>query len=126
MAGTGSPGRLPDCYRVFSHKYEGIYAYLKQHKGSKACPRNQSDVAIVESELETGVQTYIVMPLPIYGIGAGLFNRPSMQIPAVARGAVQVKCAEVLGDGTGTWGNVHINDLTAFYEALIRKALIAL
>lgn len=59
----------------------------------------------------------------IYGEGSGKFNRTSIQIPTLIRTAIKSGQAVVLGEGTGVWDAVHIDDLTTLYELLLVKAL---
>ncbi|KAB8070749.1 hypothetical protein BDV29DRAFT_180340 [Aspergillus leporis] len=59
----------------------------------------------------------------IYGPGTVFFNKRSIQIPTMVRGAVQARRAGVVGDGAARWGNIHVEDLTSLYELLIAKIL---
>lgn len=59
----------------------------------------------------------------IYGVGSGLFNKRSIQIPAFAATALDNGRPVVVGDGKGEWDNVHVQDLAALYEILAIRAL---
>lgn len=59
----------------------------------------------------------------IYGLGRGLFNRLSIQVPTMIRAALKTKQAEVIGDGRGEWDHVHIDDLAELYEIILAKIL---
>ena len=85
--------------------------------------QRQSDLTVVETGLDFGVKTYIIMPPTIYGIGTGHFNQQSIQIPAMIRSALKTKQAEVLGDGKASWDHVHVVDLANFYECAVQKLL---
>lgn len=78
---------------------------------------------MIEKGRALNVPTYILMSPLIYGIGTGLFNKQSIQIPAMVRGALQAGGAEVVGDGRQRWGNVHIVDLGRLYELISGRVL---
>lgn len=59
----------------------------------------------------------------IYGVGTGLFNKRSVQIPAFVATALDHGRAVVIGDGKGIWDHVHVADLAALYELLALRAL---
>jgi len=69
------------------------------------------------------VKTYLIMSPTIYGIGTGLFNRTSIQLPSIIRSALKVGHVSVLGSGHGAWDAVHIADLSTLYELLLSKVL---
>lgn len=125
-AGTGSLADRPITgslveHRIFSDKSDNIYQYLKDRQEIEDLPVRRSDVAIVEIGRRLAVPTFILMSPLIYGVGTGLFNKLSIQIPAMARGAIQAQRAEVVGDGSQRWGNIHIADLGDLYELLLSK-----
>lgn len=100
-----------------------MYEYLKSRQAIEDLPVRRSDVAIVEKGHSLNVPTFILMSPLIYGVGTGLFNRQSIQIPAMVRGALKAKSAEVVADGSQHWGNIHVTDLANLYELLIGKIL---
>lgn len=61
----------------------------------------------------------------IYGVGTGLFNQLSIQVPNLIRSAVEAGQSEVLGDGKGIWDYVHIADLVDLYVLLLKRVLAA-
>ncbi len=65
----------------------------------------------------------VVMAPTIYGVGSGLFNKHSIQIPAFVATSLDHGRAVVIGDGEGVWDHVHVQDLAALYEILARRAL---
>jgi nucleoside-diphosphate-sugar epimerase len=69
------------------------------------------------------VKTYLIMSPTIYGLGTGLFHKTSIQLPTIIRTAIKKGCVDVVGDGTGAWDAVHIQDLTLLYELLLAKVL---
>ncbi|KAI5460982.1 hypothetical protein BGZ63DRAFT_357527 [Mariannaea sp. PMI_226] len=126
-SGTSNLGdyRISGAYtetRIFTDK-DHIYAYEKYREDMHTYPQRTTDLAVVETGLATRVRTYIVMSPTIYGLGSGLFNKISVQIPKAMRTAVRVGRAEVVGAGEAHWNHVHIADLAPLYELLLRSAL---
>lgn len=108
--------------RILSDK-DDLYTYLKTRESIEKYPQRTTDLVAIDSGLETGVKTFLVMSPTIYGIGTGLFNRTSIQIPTIIRTAIKKGKVDVVGDGYGTWDAVHIQDLVDLYELLLRKVL---
>ena len=71
------------------------------------------------------MKNVIILPPLIYGIGTGLFNRTSIQIPLLIRAALKRGKAEMIGPGEATWDNVHIADLVDAYIILFDQLLAA-
>ena len=107
----------------FSDKYDDIYSYEKMREEKETYPQRTTDTVVVETGLQTGVQTYVIMSPLIYGQGTGSFNKISIQIPTLTRGALKIGQAFVLGDGKAIWDYVQIADLIPFYELLLTKVL---
>lgn len=76
---------------------------------------------MIETGLQTGVKTYIIMSPLIYGHGTGHFNRISIQIPTMIRAALKTKQAAFIGDGKAEWDHMHIADLAELYELIVAK-----
>lgn len=71
------------------------------------------------------LKTAIIIPPLIYGIGTGLFNRNSIQLPILIRAALKRGKAEMIGPGESTWDHVHISDLVDGYMILLDQFLAA-
>jgi nucleoside-diphosphate-sugar epimerase len=69
------------------------------------------------------VKTYLIMSSTIYGLDTGLFHKTSIQLPTIIRTAIKKGHVGVVGDGTGAWDAVHIQDLALLYELLLAKVL---
>jgi nucleoside-diphosphate-sugar epimerase len=82
-----------------------------------------TDIVAIETGLEENVKTYLIMSPTIYGLGTGLFNKKSIQLPTIIRTAIKKGHVDVVGDGTGAWDAVHIQDLAPLYELLLVKVL---
>lgn len=69
-------------------------------------------------------RSIIVSPPTIHGIGSGLFNRLSQQIPSVlVRGFVKAGKAGNVGHGVNKWNYVNVLDLGDLYALLLDKGL---
>ncbi|KAH7463985.1 hypothetical protein FOMA001_g17852 [Fusarium oxysporum f. sp. matthiolae] len=100
---------------------ENIYAYEKYRESIESFPSRNADIAIIDAGEQAGVETYIIMAPLVYGCGSGLFNKRSMQIPAIIRSAQEWGYVGYVGDGTAKFDHVHILDLAALYELLLAK-----
>ncbi|KAI1287719.1 NAD(P)-binding protein [Xylaria venustula] len=105
--------------RIFSDKDQDIYSYLKKRESIEPYPQRTTDLAVVETGKAQGVPTTIIMSPTIYGIGAGKFNRLSIQYPIQMRQALANGQAEYVGEGSGVWDFVHILDLVKLYEVVL-------
>ena len=86
--------------------------------------RNVDLLVINAADANPLLKTVIIIPPLIYGIGSGLFNQTSMQLPLLVRIALKRSKAEVLGPGEATWDNVHILDLVDAYIILLEQLLV--
>ncbi|CAF1136036.1 unnamed protein product [Rotaria sordida] len=71
------------------------------------------------------LKSVIILPPLIYGIGRGLFNQTSIQLPILIRAALKRGKAETIGAGESTWDSVHIDDLVDAYIILFDQLLAA-
>ncbi|KAE9362934.1 NAD(P)-binding protein [Stipitochalara longipes BDJ] len=108
--------------RVFSDK-ENIYAYEKSREVLQVYAQRTTDLAIVESGLALGVKTTIIMSPTIYGVGTGLGNTLSIQVPTIMRASLKSGQVGVVGDGKGEWDYVHIADLASLYEIVLSRVI---
>jgi nucleoside-diphosphate-sugar epimerase len=69
------------------------------------------------------IKTALVIPSLIYGQGSGPGNQRSIQIPELARIALERKRAAQIGAGANTWSNVHISDLSSLLVSLVESAI---
>ncbi|EJD37988.1 NAD(P)-binding protein [Auricularia subglabra TFB-10046 SS5] len=82
------------------------------------------DKMIFQADSDGYIDGWIIAPPTIYGTSTGPIRRPTFQIPVVIpRLALAAKQPVVIGDGSATWDNVHIDDLIDLYELLLVKAL---
>ncbi|KAJ0418657.1 NAD(P)-binding protein [Aspergillus carlsbadensis] len=71
----------------------------------------------------TGPKTALVFPPIIYGQGQGPVSQRSVQIPELARVAIQTGAAIQVGKGDSTWSNVHVADVSDIFVKLVQKAV---
>ncbi|KAI3394234.1 hypothetical protein diail_3009 [Diaporthe ilicicola] len=76
----------------------------------------------IARELGSRVRTAIIFPPIIYGLGRGLGNQISLQIPGLCKVAIEQNAAIYVGRGEATWGNVHIADLSDLVTKIVGKA----
>lgn len=69
------------------------------------------------------IDSIIIAPPTIYGLGTGPFNRHSAQIPRIIKTCAKIEQAATLGKGLNVWNNVHVEDLADFYILVLEKAL---
>ncbi|KAH6886838.1 NAD dependent epimerase/dehydratase family protein [Thelonectria olida] len=108
--------------RTFSDK-EDIYTYLKARESAKQYPVRETDIAVVEEGEAQGVDTYVVMAPTIFGLGTGLFNVYSIQIPVMIQEALQSGQVSVIGRGETVWSHIHVQDLALLFVAMVRSIL---
>ncbi|TIA87136.1 hypothetical protein E3P99_03366 [Wallemia hederae] len=98
---------------------------------------NTLDIKQVHRDVDTfllehsaNMQLHIVYPSTIWGQAsdhklskAGISNPFSVQMPALARAAIDLKQAKVVGEGKNVWPNVHIYELVDLFELILKHAL---
>ncbi|KAH6960344.1 hypothetical protein HG530_008182 [Fusarium avenaceum] len=81
------------------------------------------DNYILKAAKETpSVKTALVLPPIIYGKGQGPVNQRSVQIPALAKVALERGHAVRAGKGLASWTNVHVADLARLFTLLTESA----
>lgn len=108
--------------RVFSDK-ENIYAYEKARESLQVYAQRTTDIAVVETGLAHGVKTTIIMSPTIYGVGTGLGNRLSIQVPAIMKASLKSGEVDVVGEGKAEWDFVHIADLANLYKLVLHRVV---
>ncbi|KAI3321972.1 NAD dependent epimerase/dehydratase family protein [Xylariaceae sp. AK1471] len=109
--------------RAFDDVDDDVYAYEAARNAAEPYIQRTTELSVVDAGLELGVRTLVLMPPTIYGVGSGLFNRRSVQIPAYVSVALDRGRAVMIGDGEGMWDHVHVEDLAALYEILALRVL---
>lgn len=107
---------------VFSDK-SAIYHYEKYRESIEAYHQRTADVAVVETGVETGVKTFVIMAPDIFGLGTGPVNRYSIQVPAMMAAALKSGYVGVIGEGETRWDHVHVEDVADLYLILLKAVL---
>ncbi|KAI4165844.1 MAG: hypothetical protein LQ342_000275 [Letrouitia transgressa] len=102
---------------------DNIYSFEKSRESSEPYPQRTADIAVVEAGLGLNVNTYIMMPPTIYGRGTGDFNKQTIQVPTIIRSALKTGQVEVVGNGSGIAGHVHVEDLALLYGTVLDQLL---
>lgn len=100
---------------------ENVYEYEKLREAKEVYYQRTTDIAVVETGEKLGIPTFVVMAPTIFGLGTGLFNKFSVQLPAIIKDALKTGQVKVIGDGRTIWTHVHILDLTEFFLLLLEK-----
>jgi nucleoside-diphosphate-sugar epimerase len=87
----------------------------------RATHRNVDKIVLAGNEKE-GVKTAIVCPPCIYGPGRGPGNTRSMQAYNMTKAVLESKKGFIVGKGENGWTEVHVQDLSKLYVALIEAA----
>lgn len=119
---TGLSGE-DNAERVFDDSKDDIYGYEKKRNEAQPYGQRTSELGVIDTGLETGVKTLVIMSPTIYGLGTGLYNNLTIQIPSYTRSAIANGQTVVIGDGNGVWDHVHIEDLVVLYEICVREIL---
>ncbi|RYN16626.1 hypothetical protein AA0112_g12431 [Alternaria arborescens] len=109
--------------REFNDSEDDIYTYEKTRNARKRYIQRTTELGMIDAGLESGVKTVVLMSPLIYGVGTGLWNKRSLQVPRLVRAAITEGQAIVVGDGKGVWDNVHIEDLARLYELTLINIL---
>ncbi|KAI0532843.1 NAD dependent epimerase/dehydratase family protein-like protein [Xylaria digitata] len=107
----------------FDDAADDIYDYELARNAVEPYIQRTTELSVVDAGLALDVRTLVVMAPTVYGVGSGLFNRRSVQIPAFVATSLDRGRAVVIGDGEGEWDHVHVQDLAALYEILALQAL---
>ena len=100
------------------HDEERLRATIRKHQN-----RTVDNFVLDISETTPAVKTALVIPSLIYGQGSGPGNQRSIQIPELARIALERKRAAQIGAGANIWSNVHISDLSSLLVSLVESAI---
>ncbi|KAL4964616.1 uncharacterized protein BDV14DRAFT_200671 [Aspergillus stella-maris] len=71
----------------------------------------------------SGPKTAIIFPPIIFGKGRGPGNQRSIQVPSIAKNALQRKQAAYVGRGLAKWGAIHVADLASLFGKLVERAV---
>lgn len=90
----------------------------------EAVHRNVDKIILGANSISSGnVNTAIICPPSIYGPGRGPDNQRSVQVYDMAKNALARGKGFVVGDGENKWTEIHVQDLSNIYLALVTAAL---
>ena len=107
----------------FDDAKDDIYGYEQQREALDPYPQRTTELGVIDAGLDLGVKTLVIMSPLIYGIGNGLFNKISVQIPAYITSILTHQRAAVVAEGKGVWGYVHVEDLAELYKIAVVDVL---
>ncbi|GMF80385.1 unnamed protein product [Aspergillus oryzae] len=116
------PITKPVGVREFDDLVDAIYAHEKALEAAEPYAQRTTELGVIDTGLELGVKTLVIMSPIIYGNGTGLFNRNSIHT-GYMKAMLQIGHAVVVGDGTGLWDHVHIEDLANLYRLVVLDIL---
>ncbi|KAI2624287.1 NAD dependent epimerase/dehydratase family protein [Hypoxylon sp. NC1633] len=105
--------------REFDDATDDVYGYEKDRETDKPYLQRTTELGVVDTGLELGVKTLVIMSPTIFGTGTGLFHNTSIQIPAYTLCVLRHGHAVVVGDGKGVWDHVHMKDLADLYLIMV-------
>ncbi|EDU40631.1 NAD dependent epimerase dehydratase family protein [Pyrenophora tritici-repentis] len=89
-----------------------------------ALHRNVDKIILGSNQASAGkIQSAIVCPPCIYGPGRGPGNQRSVQVYDMTKFALKRMKGFVVGNGENIWTQVHVQDLSELYLALVTAAL---
>jgi nucleoside-diphosphate-sugar epimerase len=88
-----------------------------------ALHRNVDKVILAANEASSTIRTAIVCPPCIYGPGRGPDNQRSVQVYEMARVFLERHKGFLINEGANRWTEVHVQDLSNVFLALVTAAL---
>lgn len=86
--------------------------------------RNVDKIILGANEASAGnIQSAIVCPPTIYGPGRGPDNNRSIQVYDMVKATLERMKGFIVGEGLNRWNEVHVQDLSELFLALVTAAL---
>jgi len=111
-----------DTERVFSDSGD-IYSYEHARNATTPYAQRTSELGVIDQGLQSGVKTLVIMSPLIYGLGTGLGNKFTIQVPLYVKTTLSFGHGVVIGDGKGIWDHVHVVDLARLYELVVVRMI---
>ncbi|CAO2653575.1 Nn.00g029860.m01.CDS01 [Neocucurbitaria sp. VM-36] len=102
---------------------KAIYEAEKRLEAEEAYPLRTTELAIIDTGLELGVMTHVVMIPTVFGAGTGPGNKLSIQIPLLIKSVLKNGYLAVAGEGNGLWDRVHIQDVVDLLTILLTRVI---
>jgi len=123
-SGTSNVGDRPITnpvpIREWDDSKDDVYSFEKELQAKEPYGQRTSELAVVDTGLELGIKTLVIMSPVIYGIGTGLYKKIGASM-FFLRGIVSAGSGLVVGKGDGVWNHVHIEDVADLYVLILRK-----
>lgn len=103
----------------FDDARDDIYASERIREALRPYLQRTTELGVIDEGLRLGVKTLVIMPPLVFGVGTGLHNRISVQIPVYVEAALQYGKGVVVGEGKGELDHVHVRDLASLYEIVV-------
>ncbi|KZV91000.1 NAD(P)-binding protein [Exidia glandulosa HHB12029] len=123
VVGDKAQGKLDANF--LAHPFDDTNEEAVKNIPADALHRNV-DLLVFAADTEGYVDAWILSPPTVYGAPSGIAGVPprnSIQIPMIIAMALKMGQAVVVGEGTATWDNVHVQDLVEAYILVIAKAV---
>jgi nucleoside-diphosphate-sugar epimerase len=108
--------------KEFDDLVDDGYAYEKALEAAEPYAQRTTELGVIDTGLELGVKTLVIMSPIIYGNGTGQFNKVSVHTQYM-KAMLEIGHAVVVGDGSGVWDHVHIADLAELYQLVVLNIL---
>jgi len=82
--------------------------------------RHALDMRVLQAAA-SGVRSVVLCNPLIYGVGLGL-HAESIQVPMLAKQALESGVVRVIGHGLNHWSNVHVDDMANLYSLALSSA----
>ena len=102
---------------------EEIYEAEKKLEAEEAYPLRTTELTVIDTGLELGVKTHVVMVPTVFGVGTGPGNKQSIQIPLLIRSVLKNGYLAVADHGMQEWDRVHVTDLVELLGILLDRVL---
>ncbi|KAH7237857.1 hypothetical protein B0J15DRAFT_470887 [Fusarium solani] len=99
-----------------------LYEYLQGEEARHPYPQRTTEVAVLTTAEETGVQAVSLNAGCIFGVGTGLFHQQGIIVPRLARYVVEHGYGFKLTE-TANFEWVHVEDLADAYGLLLKTIL---
>ncbi|KAH9904255.1 NAD dependent epimerase/dehydratase [Xylariomycetidae sp. FL2044] len=102
---------------------DAVYEFEKMENDREWYPQRASELIVLDTSSDLGVNALSIHIPNIFGEGEGLFQNASLIVPIMMGYVLSKGYAFYVGDKTACIDNVHISDLAALYLLCMRKIL---
>ncbi|RYP59085.1 hypothetical protein DL769_008684 [Monosporascus sp. CRB-8-3] len=102
---------------------EAVYEFEKAENAREWYPQRASELLVLDTSLEVGVDAFSIQVSSVYGTGEGLFQGAALMIPIMTDYVLARGHGFALGEGTGIISYVHVSELAALYVLCVRRVV---